>query len=211
MQADVRGPSAHADPQREGAAARVPDRAPRRLGDDRAARRPIEAPQAREPCGAEPPAGLLIGNDHQADPGAAVRGLSRRVDDRREPALHIGRASAHEASIFDHRLELLGRERRHHVVVTVQVKEPPALPCGRENRAARRCLIPRFDHLVREREPLELSADALDAFLVRAPRRVLGRDRDEVAGEGDQIALFCGERHRQTVLRARTRHIEGDH
>jgi hypothetical protein len=125
-------------------------------------------------------------------PSRARARLGRRsggVDDRRQTALHVGCAAADQSPILHTRVELCAAEGRHDVVVAVEVEKRPAIADLGEDGMPACIAVAGLDHLVADRQRIELHADALNALVVRGARRVLRGDGDEIAGKRNDRVL----------------------
>ena len=169
-----RGPHA----QRDGAAARVPDHAAGRLGDEHGGGAGVDQPRLAQVPRAGGATGLLVADEVEDDPApveqAELARGRRAVEHRDQAALHVRRAAPDDPAVAALGLELRRALRGDDVEVPVVVHElGPAAGAAAHDRRS-------LDLLRREAEPVHLVAQQAGAARQLAAGRVLGRDPHEL-------------------------------
>ena len=176
LTADVRRSPAHSGAQRNGATIGVPNDAAGWLGSEHA-----DPVRAQQPTGLKIArsawtGGLFVG--YEDDPDTPLTEQSfiahrrRRVNHRRQPALHVRRAATEKICAFDTWLKLIPPLRRHNIVVATEVKRSRTGSSRRENARA-------FPPHVIEAEPVQFADENERAFVVLIPGWILRWDCDQ--------------------------------
>jgi hypothetical protein len=100
----------------------------------------------------------------------------RRIDHRRQAALHVRRPPTEQILIFNARLKLITALRRNNVIVTTEIESP--------GPGSDRCeyAIPFTSHAI-ECQSHQFVTQNRGTFFVVIPRRIFGCNRDQALGK----------------------------
>ena len=184
--ADVRLAAGGLDPQRDRAAARVPDHAAGGLGGEHRDRLGVDQAGFAEVSRPGDAARLLVADEVQHDPAVAQqRELASRqgaVEHAHQAALHVGGAASADPALAPLRAKLRRSLRRDDVEVAVEVDRARPVADGAAHDAGILQLADRrhLDQLRRQTELPQRLVQRASAAAEPATRRVLGVDRHEL-------------------------------